>query len=283
MFEKDIEVELKKSKLIMRGKLYNPDATKVAFCWHGWLDNCLSFEKLAKAMPELKIYAMDIPGHGLSDHIPQGMNYFYHQFMLWAAEWIESSEENDIILLGHSLGATIFSMIIPLVETKVKHFISIDSLGPLVCEKGQLVSKMSSSLESWMNFKSDVSPIKHDEKSIVKVRALAERISESDSRLLCSRDLIRKDDHIFWTTDKRLRLKSPHYLYEEQVEEYFKANKIRNLIIYGKSGLVHKYNKMHRLSYLENCSAVALEGGHHLHLEHPMDVAEIIRDWLKLG
>ena len=61
----------------MRGKLYNPDATKVAFCWHGWLDNCPSFEKLL-AMPELNIRD-NIPGHGLSDHIPQGMNYFYHR------------------------------------------------------------------------------------------------------------------------------------------------------------------------------------------------------------
>ena len=125
MFEEDIEIELKKSKLTMRGKLYNRDAKITALCWHGWLDNCLSFEKLARALPELKIYALDIPGHGLSDHIPEGMNYFYHQFMLWAAEWIESTEEDDLVLLGHSLGATIFSMTIPLVGGKVKSFISI--------------------------------------------------------------------------------------------------------------------------------------------------------------
>ena len=62
--------------------------------------------------------------------------------MLWAWSGLNRLKD-DIILLGLSLGATIFSMIIPLVETKVKHFISIDSLGPLVCEKGQLVSKMN--------------------------------------------------------------------------------------------------------------------------------------------
>ena len=45
-------------------------------------------------------------------------------------------EENNIILQVTRLVQR-FSMIIPLVETKVKHFISIDSLGPLVCEKGQ--------------------------------------------------------------------------------------------------------------------------------------------------
>ena len=134
MFEEDIEIELKNQNSPCE-KLYNRDAKITALCWHGWLDNYLSFEKLAKALPELKIYALDIQSMRLSDHIPEGMNYFYHHFMLWAAEWIESTEEDDLVLLGHSLGATIFSMAIPLVDGKVKSFISLDSLGPLTCKR----------------------------------------------------------------------------------------------------------------------------------------------------
>ena len=118
-------------------------------------------------MLELKIYALDIPGHGLSDHIPDGMNYFYHQFMLWAAEWIESTEENDLVLLGHSLGATIFSMAIPLVGGKVKSFISIDSLGPLT-SKEEISTQDEGFFGFLMNFKEKVSPLNHSYDSIIQ-------------------------------------------------------------------------------------------------------------------
>ena len=78
-------------------------------------------------------------------------------------------------------------------------------------------------------------------------------------------------------------MKSPHYLYEEQVAEYFSHNNAQNLVIYGNKGLIHKYDKKSRLSYLKNHKAVELEGGHHLHLEHPTAVATVIREWLKLS
>ena len=112
---------------------------------------------------------------------------------------------------------------------------------------------------------------------------LAEKISKEDAALMCSRDLKEKDAKLYWNTDKRLRLRSPHYLYEEQVKEYFSHNNAHNLIIYGNKGLVVKYDKSSRLAYLKNYKAVELEGGHHLHLEYPEAVADVIRDWLKLN
>ena len=282
MIEKDIEVKLEKSKLTMRGKVFNPNAKHVALCWHGWLDNCMSFDKLARALPELKIIALDIPGHGKSDHIPEGMVYLYHLFMLWASEWIESTKEDEIILLGHSLGATVFSMVAPLFPKKVKSFISIDSLGPLSSEKGELVSKMEASFRSYMELNDQVTPIKHPYEKVIKIRAHVENISEKDSALLCSRDIYEKDGKHYWSTDKRLKLRSPHYFYESQIEEYFSKNESQNLIIMGKSGLVQKYDKSHRVKSLKKHVVVELEGGHHVHIEHPDAVANTIRDWLEI-
>ena len=44
---------------------------------HGYLDNCATFERLFRLMPldKFRFIAMDLPGHGMSDHIPPGMNY----------------------------------------------------------------------------------------------------------------------------------------------------------------------------------------------------------------
>ena len=59
---------------------------------------------------------------------------------------------------------------------------------------------------------------------------------------------------------------------------------IRKLLkSYNIDPLIHKYDKSSRLSYLKKHKAVELEGGHHLHLEHPTVVADVIRAWLKLS
>jgi pimeloyl-ACP methyl ester carboxylesterase len=44
---------------------------------HGWLDNCNSFSPIAPLLPldDFRVIALDMPGHGLSDHHAPGMVY----------------------------------------------------------------------------------------------------------------------------------------------------------------------------------------------------------------
>src|SRR5688572_17059699 len=43
---------------------------------HGWLDNAGSFDKLAPLLPPtVHFVALDLPGHGLSSHLPEGLSY----------------------------------------------------------------------------------------------------------------------------------------------------------------------------------------------------------------
>ena len=43
---------------------------------HGWQDNAGSFDRLIPLLPRNHAYlAIDLPGHGLSSRIPNGMQY----------------------------------------------------------------------------------------------------------------------------------------------------------------------------------------------------------------
>lgn len=49
---------------------------------HGWLDNCGSFDTLIPYFPaHHRVIAIDIPGHGLSSHMPPGKKYLYLFFI----------------------------------------------------------------------------------------------------------------------------------------------------------------------------------------------------------
>lgn len=54
----------------------NPSGQPI-LCVHGWLDNANSFKPLATALDldKYRLISMDLPGHGLSEHFPSGVNY----------------------------------------------------------------------------------------------------------------------------------------------------------------------------------------------------------------
>lgn len=57
----------------------DPDG-KPVLALHGWLDNAMSFAHLALRLQGMHIIALDLMGHGLSDHKPEGTGY-----QLWEA------------------------------------------------------------------------------------------------------------------------------------------------------------------------------------------------------
>ena len=50
---------------------------------HGWLDNSASFDRLAPLLPGLRLVALDLPGHGRSEH--RAASAAYH-FVDWVAD-----------------------------------------------------------------------------------------------------------------------------------------------------------------------------------------------------
>ena len=71
---------------------------------HGWLDNAHSFVPLMGVLPDFRMVAVDLPGHGASDHKPAGHAYHFIDTIAEAIEILEALGGSPVILMGHSMG-----------------------------------------------------------------------------------------------------------------------------------------------------------------------------------
>ncbi|EPM99030.1 alpha/beta fold family hydrolase, partial [Pseudomonas syringae pv. actinidiae ICMP 19070] len=101
---------------------------------HGWLDNANSFARLAPHLEGLRIVALDLAGHGHSDHRPAGAAYALADYVFDVLQVAEQLGWQRFALLGHSLGAIIAVLLASSLPERVTHLALIDGLVPLTGE-----------------------------------------------------------------------------------------------------------------------------------------------------
>lgn len=69
------EVRLSLPHIELAAHLFGPQDGLPVIALHGWLDNANSFARLAPKLKGLRILALDMAGHGHSDHRPPGAGY----------------------------------------------------------------------------------------------------------------------------------------------------------------------------------------------------------------
>src|SRR3546814_5071589 len=64
--------------LQLAAQVWGNDTSPPLLALHGWLDNAGSFPRLAPLLAtEYQVIALDLPGHGHSDHLAAGARYHY--------------------------------------------------------------------------------------------------------------------------------------------------------------------------------------------------------------
>ena len=100
------EVRFSLSGIEVAGKAWGEPGGLPVIGMHGWLDNAATFDLIAPALDGVYLVALDLPGHGLSGHLPAGGYSLWQQ----AATVLQVAEDlgwERFALLGHSMGAII--------------------------------------------------------------------------------------------------------------------------------------------------------------------------------
>lgn len=258
------ELRLTLPHIELAAHVFGPEDGQPVLALHGWLDNANSFARLAPRLHGLRIVALDMAGHGFSDHRPPGASY-----ALWdyAHDVLQAAEQlgwERFALLGHSLGAIVSTLVAGAVPERIERVVLIDGIVPPSPQPHDPVARMGQALREQLALGRKRKTVHPTLERAIEARMKGHvAVSREASELLGERSLMPVPGGFTWRSDSRLMLSSPVRLSEEQTLAFARAIECPVQLIIARDGhLALQAELLERLPW----EPVILPGGHHLHL-----------------
>lgn len=248
---------------------------------HGWLDNAASFSGLAPMLDGFRVIALDLTGHGRSDHRPAGCS---HHFVDWVPQVLEAADTlglKTFNLVGHSMGAGISSMVPSAAPGRIRRLVLIEGAGPMASSPEEAPNLLRMALEDERRVAAAVVKVHPNLDSAVTARCRDTDLDPASARVLVERSVEEVSDGVRFVFDPRLRTRSRWRFTEEQVLALLGAIDCPVLAVRAASGWPFPEEQMQvRIDAIPRVTRINLEGGHHVHLTHPERVVPAIREFL---
>lgn len=243
---------------------------------HGWLDNAASFALLAPRLAEHhRVIALDLPGHGHADHLPPGASYHYLEYVRTVLAAIDALQLDRLTLLGHSLGAGIAALTAAAAPGRVERLLLIEGLGPLGDDGSHTLQRFREALAPRP---AGGKPLRvfRDIAQAISARGIASGLPADLARPIVERGLIETEGGWRWRSDPRLTRASPTRLAESQIHALLRGIDAPTALLLAQPATAYlpAAPMQARADCVANITVSHLDGGHHLHLEHPSAVAE---------
>lgn len=264
------EIKLKLANgLNLAGITWGDETNPPLLALHGWLDNAASFTPMANLLSKkYYVVALDLPGHGLSDHLPASCHYHFIDTVNIGLQATQALGWKTFSLLGHSMGAGIASLMAGTFPKKIAQLMLIEGLGPLTDECHNAAKR----LETYLRYQQRSSLVRGYSSL---QQAIDKRVKNNDlslpaATLLVKRAIIEQQGQFIWRHDQRLLFPSATRLSEAQVHSFLQRITAPSLLILGSGGLAFPETLLkQRMQCIPTLTTHTLEGNHHLHMENP--------------
>jgi pimeloyl-ACP methyl ester carboxylesterase len=248
---------------------------------HGWLDNAASFDRLAPLLPELHIVAIDLPGHGRSQHRPAGVGVYFPDWIADVIAALDALGWQQAVLLGHSMGAGIAPLVASVRGERVERLILLEGLGPLTVPATEAPERLARALEREQRLADSTPRTLPSLDAAISARMQGNDLDYESARLLIERVVVSTDEGICFAHDPRLRAHSRLYLNEDQVLAFLTRISCPVLAVRAGNGWPFTPAQMAaRVAAVSDLQLLEVDGGHHVHLTDAELVAPLIRDFL---
>ena len=247
---------------------------------HGWLDNAASFTPLAPLLKNLRIVAIDLPGHGHSAHRPNESYFHFVDYIVDIIALLDVLEWKTCALLGHSLGAAILTLVAGTIPERITHLGLIDALGPFSIEESRLPYLIRTGISQYQKRPHQKLPQYDQVEQAVEARLKATDMERHSVELIVKRGLKQIDEHYYWRTDSRLLFKPLIMFTESQIEVFLKDISAPTCLIRPDGGWPFKEELFaSRTKLVKSLAIHRVPGKHHIHMDNPDSIAPIFQDF----
>ncbi len=259
----------------------------ICLCLHGWLDNANSFLPLARALPDMQLLAIDLPGHGRSQHRSPDAHYHFLDWVDDVLQLVTVLGAQPLHLIGHSMGGMIAGAFAAAFPEYVKSLVLIDSLGLVTAPESNTTQQLRQAMLSRQKRLDKRKPYYPSLQAAAKARQQQSDFSITEALLLSERGTVQlpgnddKAGFFTWSADLRLREVSAYRFSQAQARQLIADIQPPTLAIMATEGIAMMAQaKPAFLPVYPHLQYQELSGGHHLHMTHSMEVAAQIRSFL---
>ncbi|AZL69729.1 MULTISPECIES: alpha/beta hydrolase [Pseudomonas] len=265
------EVRLTLGHIELAAHLFGPDDGLPVIALHGWLDNANSFARLAPQLEGLRIVALDLAGHGYSQHRPVGAGYALADYAHDVLRVAEQLGWQRFGLLGHSLGAIISVQLAGALPERVSHLALIDGVIPPTVTEQDAAERLGMALQAQLRLDGKRKTVYATLEEGVEARMKGMvAVSREAAELLAQRGLMPVPGGYSWRSDSRLTLPSPTRLNQAQAMAFVKRVACPACLVVAADGMLARHTELLEQLPFEQ---ITLPGGHHLHLNDEQGAA----------
>ncbi len=278
------EIMLTVRGMRVAAKAWGEATARPCLALHGWLDNANSFDRLAPLLPNLRLVAVDLPGHGHTSHHAEDGDYPFISYIEDVHGIAAALGWERFVLMGHSMGAGVASVYAGTFPQHVEHLILLDGLGPWSSPPQDAPKQLAQHIEQLVRLRRKRQPVYP---SVAAVAAQLVRIVPNMS-LMSAQMLARRATRpvaadgsegtgFMWRSDPRLRCTSGMRLTEEQVAAFLHRITCPTLMVRALDGYPFGEGFWERRArMIPHGQVVEVTGGHHVHMEDAAHIAAVI-------
>ena len=246
---------------------------------HGWLDHAGSFDLLAPLLPGRTV-ALDFRGHGDSQWVGPGGFYHFVEYIADLDGALEAlSPQEPARIVGHSMGAAAALIYAAVRPGRISHLTMIDAV-PLSISTEEIPARLASYLEDLRHTPRRRRRVESVDDAAQRLMRNSSSLSEKAARLLAAGGVgpdPEQENALAWKWDPLLRAHSPLPISEPVIQLICGQAKVPILVIRGERGILPEEAELRsRFSHLKMSVHTVPGTGHHVHLDAPAAVGQLI-------
>ena len=274
-------IEIQTPGMTLAARAWGPRDGQPVLALHGWLDNAATWERVAPSLEGMRVVSIDFPGHGLSDHQRRGSTYHFVDLVPTIFDAADAIGWETFRILAHSMGAAASTLAAGALPERIEKMLLVDGLGPWTTSPAETPEQLAKGIRERRTLlekqNREFPSRSHVEKTIGELYGL----DSEQARPLLDRGVRETEDGLAFTYDLGLRAASLLRFTEEQIKHFFERIECPVLLIRPSDGWpVETEDMKRRVSWIEDIRIEEVEGGHHVHLEHPDEIIGIVQSFL---